>query len=298
MLGPATGLTQEEGSLSALSLLLCRGRNAWTRHWAYTRRGQPFCSKLASLQRKKCFPRLASRLTHKKRAAFLLQASFAADPGMLPGTRLWAYTGRGKLFCFKLASLQKQECFPGLASGLTQEEYSLSASIVLLCRGSNASRNSPLGLHRKRTAFLLRACFSSEAGMPRNLPLGLHRKREVFLLRACFSSEAGMLPGTRLWAYTGRAKPFCFKLACLKRQECFPGLASGLPQEEDSLSALSLLLCRCRNASWESPLGLHRKRTAFFASSLLLCRGRNADSPLGLHSLSASSLHLCRGRNA
>ncbi len=64
----------------------------------------------------------------------------------------------------------------------------------------------------------------------------LVRKRTTFLLQAWFSAEAGILPGTLLWAYTGRGEPFCFKLASLQRQECFPGLASGLIQEEESLS--------------------------------------------------------------
>jgi hypothetical protein len=106
--------------------------------------------------------------------------------------------------------LQRQECFPGIASGLTQEEGSLSASSLLLCRGRKASRDSPLGLQRRRAAFLL---------------------------QACFSVEAGMLPKTRLWAYTERGKPFCFKLASLQRQECYPGIATELKQEEGSLSA-------------------------------------------------------------
>jgi hypothetical protein len=53
----------------------------------------------------------------------------------------------------------------GPASGLTQEEGSLSASCLLLCRGRNASLDSPMGLQRKRAVFLPNACFSVEAGM-------------------------------------------------------------------------------------------------------------------------------------
>jgi hypothetical protein len=122
----------------------------------------------------------------RKRTTFLLQACFSAEAGMLLGTRLWAYTRRGQLFCFKLPSLQSQECL--------------------------------------------------------DPPLGLHRRRAAFLLQACFSAEAGMLLGTRLWAYTRRGQLFCFKLPSLQRQESFPGLASGLTQEEDSLSAAAFSL--------------------------------------------------------
>jgi hypothetical protein len=158
---------------------------------------------------------------------------------MLPGNRLWAFTRRGQPFCFKLASLQRQEC--GLACRLAQKEDSLSALSLHLCRGRNASRDSPLGLHRRRTAFLL---------------------------QGCFYADAGMLPGNSLWAYTRRGQPFCFKLPSLQRQKCFSVLGTGLTQEEDSLFASSLLRCRGMIASRDSPLGLHRKRTAFL---LLAC---------------------------
>jgi hypothetical protein len=118
---------------------------------------------------------------------------------MLPGTRLWAYTGRGEPFSLKLAYMQRQGCFLRLASGLTKEEDSLSASSLLLCRGRNVAQDSPLGFNRKRTDFLLQACVSAEAGCL-DPPMGLNRKMTAFL----------------------------FKLAFLQMQECFPGLASGV----------------------------------------------------------------------
>jgi hypothetical protein len=203
-------ITQEEGSLSSLRLLLCTGRNA-------------------SLD-----PPLG---LHRKRTGFLFYAFFSAEAGMLPVTRLWAYTGRGQPFCFNLASLQRQECFPGLASGLTQEEDSLSASSLLLFRGRNAFLDSPLGLHRKTTAFLL---------------------------HACFSAKAGMLSGTRHWAYTGRKQPFCSKPASLQRQNASRDSSLGLHRKRDNLSAsysTETIIVVC-----EASLGLHRKRNSLSAS--------------------------------
>jgi hypothetical protein len=134
---------------------------------------------------------------------------------------------------------------PGLASGLTQEEYCLSASGLHLFSGRNASRDSPLGLHKKRAAFLLQACFSAEAGMLPGLASGLTEeevqsfcfllsrdrkcclpgfsrltREEDCLSFSCFhicGDNTEMLSVTRLWAYRGKGH-FCFRLSYLQMQ--------------------------------------------------------------------------------
>jgi hypothetical protein len=114
---------------------------------------------------------------------------------------------------------------PGPASGLTQEEGSLSASSLLLFRGRNNSRDSPLGLNINRTAFLLHASLSEET-----------IQKGCLRLASGLTEEKDSLSASCFFICRDSTEYKC----CLWR-------VSGLTQKDGSHSAACLLISRDSN---------------------------------------------------